>query len=87
MKNLRKSNGITLVALVVTIIVLLILAVVAIQAVQNDGIIQHAKNAQTMYLNAQFEEQLQISIIEAKINYNELNANSKEVIKGNEGYS
>ena len=77
------QKGITLVALVVTIIVILILAVVAIQAVKNDGIISHAKNAQTMYLNVQFEEQLQISISEAKINYNELNANSKEVIKGN----
>ena len=52
------QKGITLVALVVTIIVILILAVVAIQAVKNDGIISHAKNAQTMYLNVQFEEQL-----------------------------
>lgn len=58
-KNLGRKGekGITLVALIITIIVLLILAVVAIKAVQGDGIIQHAKNAQTGYEKAQAEEQ------------------------------
>ena len=58
-KNLGRKGekGITLVALIITIIVLLILAVVAIRAVQGDGIISHAKNAQTGYEKAQAEEQ------------------------------
>ena len=52
-----QNSGITLVALIITIIVLLILAVVAIRAVSNDGIISHAKNAQTEYEKAQTNEQ------------------------------
>ena len=47
--NTQNNKGITLIALIITIIVLLILAVVAIGAVQNDGIINHAKNARDEY--------------------------------------
>ena len=53
---MRGQKGITLVALIITIIVLLILAVVAIAAVNGDGIINHAKNAQVEYTNAQTNE-------------------------------
>ena len=51
-----QNKGITLIALIITIIVLLILAVVAIRAVQGDGIISHAKNAQTRYEQEQAKE-------------------------------
>ena len=56
-QKLKEHKGITLIALIITIIVLLILAVVAIRAIQGDGIISHAKNAQTGYEKAQAEEQ------------------------------
>lgn len=54
---MRGQKGITLIALIITIIVLLILAVVAITTISNTGIINHAKNAQTLYDNAQTNEQ------------------------------
>ena len=57
MKKTNTQKGITLIALIITIIVLLILAVVAIGAVQNNGIIQHAKNAKSEYQSAQNNEQ------------------------------
>ena len=65
----RTSNnlGITLIALIITIVVLLILAVVAIRAVQGDGIISHAKNAQTSYNDAQDKEQIQLALNEWEI--------------------
>lgn len=68
-KNLGRKGekGITLVALIITIIVLLILAVVAIKAVQGDGIIQHAKNAQTGYEKAQAEEEKRLLELEYQI--------------------
>ena len=50
------NKGITLIALIITIVVLLILAVVAIGAVQNDGIINHAKNARDEYEKAGVNE-------------------------------
>ncbi len=47
MKNYRKKEGITLIALVITIVVLLILAWVSINAIFGDnGIIKRASNAQ-----------------------------------------
>lgn len=61
------NKGITLVALIITIIVLLILAVVAIRAVQGDGIISHAKNAQTGYEKAQAEEEKRLLELEYQI--------------------
>ena len=56
MRRAKEQKGITLIALIITIIVLLILAVVAIGAVQNDGIINHAKNARDEYGKAQVNE-------------------------------
>ena len=56
MRKTKEQKGITLIALIITIIVLLILAVVAIGAVQNDGIIDHAKNAKQEYGAAQVKE-------------------------------
>lgn len=56
MKNFKKNNGITLVALIITIVVLLILASVAISTITNDGIINHANNAATSYKNKANEE-------------------------------
>ena len=44
-KNLRKNNGITLVALVITIIILLILAGVAISALTQTGLLGNAQKA------------------------------------------
>lgn len=76
----RKQNGITLIATIITIIVMLILAGVALKfTVLEDGIIQKAQNAQTVHLEAEVKEQLQISISQVKINYKELNANQKDV--------
>ena len=57
MKRTKTEKGITLIALIITVIILLILAVVARGAVQNDGIIQHAKNARDEYGKAQENEQ------------------------------
>ena len=62
-----QNSGITLVALIITIIVLLILAVVAIRAISNDGIISHAKNAQTGYEKAQAEEEQRLLEYEYQI--------------------
>lgn len=45
-RNLRKNNGITLVALVITIIILLILAGISISALTNTGIFQKAQDAE-----------------------------------------
>ena len=56
MRRTKTQKGITLIALIITIIVLLLLAVVAIGAVQNDGIINHAKNARDKYGKAQVNE-------------------------------
>ena len=57
MRKTKEQKGITLIALIITIIVLLILAVVAIGAVQNDGIINHAKNARDEYEKAETNEE------------------------------
>ena len=52
-----KEKGITLVALIITIIVLLILAGITISAViGNKGILNNAKNASTIYTNAEAKE-------------------------------
>ena len=51
-RNLRKNNGITLVALVITIIILLILAGVAIVTLTQTGLFEKAKQAKNMTYNA-----------------------------------
>ena len=64
-KNL--NNGITLIALIVTIIVLLILAGVAIATLTGeDGIINNANNAKDDTQYSQWEEQIDIAIIDAE---------------------
>ena len=59
-QKLKEHKGITLVALIITIIVLLILAVVAISAVSGNGILNHAQNAKSSYLDAQTNEQARL---------------------------
>ena len=44
-RNLRKNNGITLVALVITIIILLILAGISIASLSNTGLFKNAQKA------------------------------------------
>ena len=55
-KNLRKNNGITLVALVITIIILLILAGIGIQAITQNNLFEQAKKAKNATENSQKEE-------------------------------
>ena len=59
-QKLKEHKGITLIALIITIIVLLILAVVAISAVSGNGILNHAQNAKSSYLEAQTNEQARL---------------------------
>ncbi len=56
MKELKKQNAITLVALVITIIILLILAGISISALTNQGLFEEAKKAKGKMENAQKEE-------------------------------
>ena len=70
MRKTKEQKGITLIALIITIIVLLILAVVAIGAVQNDGIINHAKNAREEYGKAGVNENTIIEEYFSKIEQN-----------------
>lgn len=48
-RNMKKDNGITLIALIITIIILVILAAVSIRAVYNMGIVGHAINGTQEY--------------------------------------
>ena len=62
-----KQNGITLIALVITIIVLLILAGISIGAITGDnGIIDQAQNAKNDTEYSQWEEQIDVAIIDAE---------------------
>ena len=66
-ERLRENSGITLIALVVTIIVLLILAGISIGAITgNNGIINQAQNAKDDTQYAQWEEQIDVAIIDAE---------------------
>ena len=57
MENLKRNNGITLVALVITVIVLLILAGVGISSLTGeDGLITKAQEAAELYEQASREE-------------------------------
>ena len=50
-KNLRKNNGITLIALVITIVILLILAGITIASLTGDnGLFSRAQQAKNKYL-------------------------------------
>ena len=64
-KVVKKQNGITLIALVITIIVLLILAAVSIAMLTGEnGILSKASNAKEKHLIAQYEEELNLCIME-----------------------
>ena len=65
MKNRKSNNGITLIALVITIIVLLILAAVSIAMLTGEnGILKKASAAKEKHLIAQYEEELNLCIME-----------------------
>lgn len=71
-EKLRNRKGITLIALIVTIIVLLILAGISIGAITgNNGIINQAKNAKNGTEYAQWEEQIDIAIVDAESKHRE----------------
>ena len=61
----EREKGITLIALVITIIVLLILAAVSIAMLTGkNGILSKASNAKEKHLIAQYEEELNMCILE-----------------------
>ena len=69
MRNVRESNGITLIALVITVIVLLILAGVTIATLTGDnGILRNAAKAKEETEKAQEEEQIKLEEMEDTIN-------------------
>ena len=71
MKNFRKNNGITLIALVITIIVLLILAGVSIAMLTGqNGILTQAQNAKNATEQAQKQEENILNSYEDIINGN-----------------
>ena len=86
-KNLRKNNGITLIALIITIIILLILAGVAIAALTGDnGLFSRTRYAKKNAEISAIEEQLKLGIYETTLdNYNnKLNIEDyMEIIKNN----
>ena len=68
MKNVRESNGITLIALVITVIVLLILAGVTIAALTGDnGILAQTAKAKEESEKAEIIEQIQLDIADKQI--------------------
>ena len=67
---LKNRKGITLIALIVTIIVLLILAGISIGAITGDnGIINQAQKAKSDTEYSQWEEQIDVAIIDAESNH------------------
>ena len=60
-KELKKQNGITLVALIVTIIILLILAGISISALTQTGIFGKAKQATEKYKEAEEKEKSKLN--------------------------
>ena len=72
MKN-KKEKGITLIALVVTVIVLLILATVTISIITgDDGVIDQARDAKSETEISQWEERIDIAILNAEGNSEEV---------------
>ena len=68
MNKIKKSKGITLIALIITVIVLLILAAVTINMLfGQDGIISNAQKAVSAYEKAQLKERLDSIRIAAEI--------------------
>lgn len=91
MKNFRKNQGITLIALVITVIVLLILAGVSIATLTGDnGILTRAQEAKNKTEEAQDAEKINLAVAEAQIGdngYQELNCSNlqKAIDNGFEG--
>ena len=68
MNNVRKQNGITLIALVITIIVLIILAGIAISmTVGENGIFAKAKEAKRLQITAEAKEKIGTEILAAQV--------------------
>ena len=67
-KKLKKSKGITLIALIITIIILLILAGISISALTQTGIFSRAKQAEQKSKDAQEEENSTLGTYENEIN-------------------
>ena len=68
MKNFRKNQGSTLIALVITIIVLIILAGVTINIVlDQNGIIEKTQEAKNKTEQASDIEKIRLAILEAQI--------------------
>ena len=66
-KNERRENGITLIALVITIIVLLILALISIAMITGDnGIVDQANEAKEQTEITQWEERIDTAILTAE---------------------
>jgi type II secretory pathway pseudopilin PulG len=81
MKNLKKNQGVTLIALVITIIVLLILAGVALSMIMGDsGLFGKANSARDLTKQSQALEDVRLIILEAKAENNG-NATLLDVIK------
>ena len=76
--NLRKSNGITLIALVITIIVLLILAGVAISMLSGEnGILKKAAEAKTKTEEGQKQEETALLSMELETHFQTTNSQYK----------
>ena len=67
-KKLKKSKGITLIALIITIIILLILAGISISALTQTGLFSRAKQAEQKSKYAQEEENSTLGTYENEIN-------------------
>ena len=80
MKNFRKNQGITLIALVITVIVLLILAGVSIATLTGDnGLLSKAQQAKEETEKASDRDKIAMAVSEAQIGengYQELNSNN-----------
>ena len=81
-KNIRKNNGITLVALVVTIIILLILATISIQGLTHTGIFERANKAKLETKRGQIKEWLSLNLMEVQSeNYNKTDEEILEIAR------
>ena len=66
--NIRRQNGITLIALIITIVILIILATVAINiTVGDNGLMQRAEQAKELTEQVTKEEEEQINSATEKI--------------------
>ena len=89
MKNFRKNQGITLIALVITVIVLLILAGISISMIAgNNGVLNKAIEAKEMTEEAEDIEKIKLAISDAQIGengYQELTTDNLENALINDG--